>query len=569
MNNAAEAGDKTYFRVMFAVILAIMIAFMFRGSTEFGMNYDEVNRVNNIFAWFDSSAMPYKQVVSSLDIWSVEIPLLYKSYISSFSVVKFMPIILFEDNVFAIRFLAGFYFCLAATVLFLFLSRYSLLYAAAVSVLMVFSPVFYPSITVNMGFVDHVVWLCLMALLLSRLQYSEWDWLWLGLTALVAGLAVNQQIYSLWGVAGFAAGTVAAYPGEVLSRLRRWYLWLIIPCMFVIGSFNFWPYNIVHGLATFQPLIERVLDPSSSTETAIDMRHGIPLMDELEQVMGWLGAWWGRSFLVFVATVVIGMITSVLFRIWARSDSERRFSRLLVGASTAFVVTFFCILITPNTTRSPHFYHLSPYLEMTALAWMPFLYFLISRYVSVAVRFLPAIAAIVMLVAVGMVSVERMNKYRDNLGEGRNSPVIFELSKYLINQGSMGRCVIFNEWGQNTQPYFITSGEFLIQSMVFVWPYYEARQIDRALLKRLEQAVGNCGTGNALMFPFYVDTSISARRGPIRKQFMARMDSLGVSLERSAMFENANGEPVYEVFELTQVDRAIEALRDDLETTNG
>jgi hypothetical protein len=101
------------------LILFAIIGFLFRGSLDYGLQFDEVFRINNLIPLFNPEAYPYNQSIFDIHVFDVSIPLMYKQYISSVAIIPFLPICFFDNYLFGLRFLEFFYFFMSITGFFL------------------------------------------------------------------------------------------------------------------------------------------------------------------------------------------------------------------------------------------------------------------------------------------------------------------------------------------------------------------------------------------------------------------------------------------------------------------
>jgi hypothetical protein len=433
--------------------VVVLVLHLFSGNTAFGMNFDEVFRANNLWPWLDPAAAPWDQTMSSLPTPFGEIPLLYKQYVTSTSILRTLPAAAFEDKLEALRWLHRVYFLLGCSALLLALLPIHRGWAVTTALLVAVQPIFYPTATVGMALPDHLLWIALLVVLARRWRAGT-SATPLLLAAFAAGVAVNQQIYFLWVVAALAVTVPLVRPGEVAGvLLRRPAVAAGAVVLGLLGLFNYLPYNLANGFETLRPLFLNLLDPEAYGREAIDHARAVPLLEGIRQRLALLDAWTGGAALFWAPLAAI--VTAQAALALHRGEAQRDVLLPPLMAATVLIL----ILLSPNATRPGHYVYLSPWLEMTLALPMLRLRRPV-RPVAVALALLP--------LAIGAFQFQHADRvmatYRAHGGQGLQSPATLTAARFALEHGAGGRGVLYLQWGLYSQPYFLSGGRFRVQA---------------------------------------------------------------------------------------------------------
>lgn len=440
-----------------------------RGSLTAGVQFDEVFRFNNLIPLFEPGAEPYNQSICTLRVAGLKIPLVYKNYVSTLSVLPYAPAGFFDDYVYgrrvtgmALNMLAVCLLCLSLAWRLRLPAATSLILVVLTGLLVVSNPLVYSG-----GIVDPLWHLAPVAVVILALPRSveALSARRLFLLALMVGLTINVSFYSIWIA---AAGVIAA----VLLAPRD--CWKVVRCPkkltamivgLVIGAANYVLYNIMSGFRSVMPLFDKLFRPEQYARHPIDMKSSAPLSVEIPAKLQRLDLWMGDfSIPSVILWTAIGLTTLCLaIVLWRRSGA--RAAKLAVLPVVLFLLVFGMILISPNTTRSGHYMLLSPFLELTGVSVVVSIFVLWRP-----VRWAVAVAMLLLAVIVGgnvYASWPKGERLARVGGTGRFSPAISDLHRYLLSHNIRDQQLAFLQWGFNSQLYCFNKGHFRANSWVF------------------------------------------------------------------------------------------------------
>lgn len=486
------------------VLYALVAAWLFRGTSSLGMEFDEVFRVNNLVAVLYPGAQPYDQSISRVVVLGHGIPLMYKSYVSSAFLAFYAPLVAFSDTLVGIRMLDYFYTVAAAVAGFLLFRRRSYTVAFSVPLLALVSPLLYPDVTYGFVDVQHVVPLLLGAWSFRRYLRGGSRWS-LGLASLLTAAAVNVSFYTAWVVAGLAVGAVILYPSvlrEMLTNVRN-----VAALVFgaLIGLFNYVYYNVAQGFPTISPLVNRVFFPDRYNKNPIDFRESRGFVAEAFEHLRYVPTLLGGAGVVVALFAVLTLGITAAATVVALRRREMAEVRLAVLPTVAVVVAFGAILVSPNTTRRGHYGMLVGLLECA-----------FAGAVVLAVRYGPEwlrrwrVIIVPLLVSVlfstyATASYGSVGRALRSGGEGYFSSAIFDLRDFLDENGVADDDVLQVQWGSYAQLYFLSQGEFVSPNVVF--PVLGADEDKRVEI--VADAID--AQGGAVLIPVY--TKVPATNG--------------------------------------------------------
>lgn len=446
-----------------AAVYWAVAAAMFAGTSDLGMEYDEVFRLNNLIPVWNDDADPYNQAISSVTVFGTSVPLMYKAYVSSAFLWPFWPLPLFQDPVADLRFLYLFYLVLAAWLAFALFRRHHALAAFVIPLLALVNPLLYPDVTY--GFVDLKflipllpgVWALWRFLEVGRLRY-------LLLVGFLVGAAVNMAVYSAWVVLGLGVALVALYPRAALRLLRpREALCLLLGA--AVGAFNYVYYNVTDGFPTVRPFVDRIFFPDRYE--GIDFRESGSLPEEVLERLGILYKFFGVAGAAFVAIAVVAAAVTIACAVVAARTHAFADSRLLFVPAIATTVGLAAVLVSPNTTRRGHYGVFFGLMEAALVA----AFVLAVRFGPEALRRLrvPVATVLVVLLFAGAAVTSRTATQRviGTGGTGFFSSAIFDLYEYVVEEGIDEEDLLQVQWGTGAQLYYLSGGEYSPLSTVF------------------------------------------------------------------------------------------------------
>jgi hypothetical protein len=474
-----------------------LVLVLFRGSEDYGMNYDEVLRLAPYMAVVHPGAVRVDQALYRLEWRGLSLPLMFKTYISSLASLPMVPALLFDRQPAGLRRVELFYFLASVTVLFVFLRRFDFALAAWTSLLVAAAPHLYPE--VRFGFVTLFYQLLLVpaALLVERgirRPTSLAPWFFSGLAF---GLCVNLFFYSLWVVAGAGTALALVFPQEFWSAVRRVRRVLVFAAGCMVGGANYVVYNVATRGGSVRPLIEALFDRAAYNRSPIDYRplpsSGALLAEKLVRLKEVFGDG-GRAATAAVAVVLalafaVLLITAHALRRRGRPWTPGR--RAWLFAPTALVLIGAAIMVTPQSGRAGHWGVVSPFLELTIVGAV---LFALGEWRPAVPRPGRALSASLLAGVLGLFfvasnrSVVECNATR---GSGPFTATIYDVHRELAGLAPGTFEVVTVDWGFWSQLYYLSRGRLPLVELCFrLTPAAYAADRDEigAELERLHRA---------------------------------------------------------------------------------
>ena len=521
-------------RTLTPILLAGLILFLFRGWMEQGMEMDEVSRVSNIVPLFNPNAQPSDRGIFRVSVFGVTYPVMFKEYISSAYLIKFLPLGLFDDYLFGIRFLHLFFFLLAALSFFFFAQSHHLYVAAWTSLLMVTTPLLYPM--VRIGFVEtiHLFFLTVAAFLIRRFirQPGRRGSLFWGV--FVLSFAVNQSFYVIWVVAGVSLATLLLYP-DVWRRCCRPVRNLAIAALAaVLGLVHFVYYNLAGGFPTLATAYYYLFDRERYNQNPVDLSPALPFLEELHNKFVHLDLFYGPHSEVYL---LMGLLMTAIFLfsfVKSLRAGQLRQDRIYFLPFLSLAAILALILISPKGTRQGHYTYIIPFEQLSMISAL----LLTARmlpWTAYAKRFLFAAPALLLL----------FNFYNSNQivaktnrtgGTVLFSPAVFEFNDYLSQRRIDSRNIHFLSWGLYAQPYFLSHGEFHVNHLVYQLIDKQPAQQAEVLRSLFSSSRARPARGDQLYFPLYARS-----RTDINQALLNVVESYGGRLDLEKTFLERNG----------------------------
>jgi len=545
----------------FAIFLILSITLLlFRGSFDQGMQFDEVFRLNNLLPLINSNAEPYDQSIFSIKIFGYSIPLMYKFYVSSAVLIKWLPLMIFNDYLFGIRFLYITYFFISITTFFLILSRYNYYYALITSALVATSPIFFPEVRIGFASSIHIFFLTLSLFLFYNFFNEKKRTIYLFLAIFILFFAANVEFYFIWVIASIILSSIFLFPDYWRIILTSYKYMVVAILGAFLGLFNFIVYNLLTGFSTFKPLFLKIFFPSEYNLNPIDYKLTPPLFEEVLLKLDSVSSFFDGYGMLYL--LVLAMISLLyLFITWKiiRMNKFHKY-RTYILSFVCFLLIFFFILITPNTTRAGHYVYLVPFIELSVLS----LIVLLSKiYNQKRIQIVAAFFLVILLTLNIFVSNSEIARVNITKGTGHFSPAIFDLNHYLNENDIESDDIVFLEWCMHSQLYFLNKGEFKINSLVFqlLGKNKEERYIAFKSFF-LSPHIQNRST--SLYFPVYAKHMGLTTKG-IYEDFSNFIISYRGRLERIHTFYETNGDEIIQLYELKNTRELINNIRTELE----
>ena len=446
----------------FILMIVAVNIYLFRGNVLNGMEYDEVFRINNLIPLFNSNAFPYDQSIFSLEIGGIKIPLMYKEYISSASLLPWFPAFLFSDHLAAIRTLYMVYTVASEIILYCVLRRKNR-FVAAVSVgLLAVCPLIFPYIRYGWAQVYYGVFLAFSCLSAGRYRKTG-KIRYLFLCAFSTALMVNISFYSLWIVGGLLAATVLLFPRETIRGIPGLKGVSAILGGAVAGCFNHISYNVCCGFPALTTIFNYAFHLEKYNEKAIDAKITSSLLDSFAVKLKSYVSCIGRYWVLYLALLlfVIAIYVAVAVRMTGKGTFRK--NRAFFVPAVASLITFVLILFSPNSEGSHHITYIVIILCVTIgiAIWSMHIEFGVKKpYVSAL--------GIILIVLCFLQCGSSVSKNIESKGKDIFTEKIFDLVDYAGEEPAISNdSLCFAEWGFSAQFYFLNDGETDIHDITF------------------------------------------------------------------------------------------------------
>jgi len=537
------------------LLILVIGSFLFRGWLEQGMEIDEVNRLNNLIPLFNGNAEPCNQSIFDINLFGFDIPLMYKVYISSAFIIKYLPLGLFEDYFFGLRLLHFCYFVISIIAFFLIISKYNLYIAFFSSLLMVTSPIFYP--IVRIGFARS---LYVFSLSLSFLCFYNFfnkptnKGINLFLAVFILFFTANQNFYFIWIITALFITSILFYPNYYKPIVTSFKNLLTVLLAFGLGLANFIIYNVSQGFPTISTLFLKLFKLEEYNKRPISFRAARPLLDEFSIRWQCISNFFSDNFDFYLVLNLMGVVI-VLLALWRIIKIKRcRDFKIYFFPFIVFLIIMGEILISPNTLFRSKYVYLAPFYELSILSSVLLFaqLFISKKYSKVFVIGIP-----ILILALNFCTSNRIVKKTNEKGmvtfnpaflehNDHFSPVIFELNDYLSNHNIESDDIIFLVWGMQAQLYFLNKGNFRTNSLIYRLLDKETEKDKQKILKSffLSYKIKSKKRIN-LYFPLYVNL-----RTDINNAFFNFVELHNGKIRLEKTFCDKNGKEILRLYKL-------------------
>ncbi len=537
---------------MFLLALLAISLILFRGALDQGMEMDEVSRVINVIPLVNSHAEPLQRALFGFDLFGRYIPVMFKQYISSAYLLRFLPLAFFNDYLFGIRFLHWFYFVLSLSVFYLVMTKFSNYLAVFGTLLVATSPLFYPQVRISFADTLHILYLSVAGLFFERFFRHGQRKRDLFFGFLLLFLCANQMFYFSWVIAGLLLAGILLFPRETLSCFFPLSRSLVVALALMLGLVNFVVYNVAQGFPTLMVLFNRLFRPQVYNAAPIDYRPAQPFAEELARKLHQLPLYFdtpGFYLGLYAATLLVTLLFAFHLQRQGRFGENRLY--FLPGLTTVIILGL--ILISPNSTRVGHYVFLIPFLQLSVLSAVLGAGRILGGFGRLRRIVLIGVPAVLVTFSF-MVSNSVVVATNRTGGTVRFSPAIFDFVRYLDTHSIDSGDVLFTVWGLHLQPYFLHHGEFRMRRAIYEL-LARPTQADKEAF--FEQYFSSCRAvperGDALYFPFFARVDVEVREALL--DFLKRQNGT-VVLEK--VFPERNGQPAILLYRLDSARRFIE-----------
>lgn len=482
-----------------------VVLVLFRGSEDYGMNYDEVLRLAPYMRLVYPDATQVEQAIYRLNVGEVSIPIMFKSYISSFSTLPLVPALLFEQPE-GLRRIQLLYFLISVSALFLFLRGYDLALASWTSLLVATAPHLYPEVRFGFVLIVHVVFLVAAAVFMRRgMQPAAGALPWF-FAGLAVGLCVNVHFYSLWTLAGVGTALCIVFPRQTWNSVRRVSRAGGFVAGAAVGGVNYLIFNFATGGGSLRPLLVGLFDRAEYNRDPIDYRvlpgFSVEVLHKLRGLSQIAGEG-GSADVALAAVLGLALATFVIGGVALRRRGRWELRhRAYFLAPVAFLVIFLAILVTPKSGRAGHWAFVSPFLELTIVgaALLGARELLPAGGARVCRRILAGVVLAGVATLFFVTSNQAVRRCNATTGTRHFSATIYDIHEELSRRDPRSFQAVAVDWGFWSQLYFLSKGRLPMTELTFRLAnreYAAARDELGAELARLHES------GKEVLFLFH------------------------------------------------------------------
>lgn len=534
--------------ILFLIVCSIIIVTFFNGYFEYGLHFDKVNRVNNIIKYINPEANPVYQTISSIHIFGKEIPLMYKSYISSVTDLRYFPLYFFSDYNFGLKLLDLIFFVLTIFLSFLIVRRYTD-YAYVFALLLLLNPILYPQILFGFIYNMHVLLFIFASHLLYQYykNYPSSRWLLFG-GYFILFFSCNFFIYNAWILIACFIISILFFRKQLLFSFSNFKDIRIIILAFFLGLFNYLIYNIKQGFPTLQPFFLRLLSREKYNENPIDSKLAKPFFEDIAHKLTEIVPSFYREYfaLVIVGFLLILAAYILILAIILKRKITNEYKYYFIPV-IGFVIVFILVLLSPKTFRAGHYIHLSPFLELSIIC-------IILLYNKVfplkLVKRVSGVLILVFIIFNIIVSYSLVKRVYSNKGSYHFTPAIYSLNNYLNSNHIDGNNVVHTEWGLYSQLYFLNKGEFEINDIFYGLLNKKEPELSEIVKERLVMVISKIPTDTVLYLPIY---SKNNNYKHISNSLLKIVNELGGKAIKEKVFYEKDGKEVIYLYSITGI----------------
>ncbi|MGM9669574.1 MAG: hypothetical protein ACI3VZ_07450 [Faecousia sp.] len=537
---------------LFIGCLLCVTAFVFWGTFEHGMQFDEVYRVCNLFSMFFKDAEPFNQAIYSIRVFGRDIPIMYKDYISSFCITPMFPILFFENVLVALRSMYIFYFLLALILFYYAFGFYTgdRTLAMLTTLFIAVNPVLHPQLQVHFATIRDLIPISVLLILMKRGKLN-WKSIFIGVFVLC--LSANIAFYSVWHIAAFFIVSVVFYPKFWPAVIKSWKNILAVILGGCIGLFHFVLYNVMNGFPTVKTLVNSIFFVEKYNESAIDYKTSSGVLGELPGKLEKLKEYLGGSASFFLV-VLLAATFLIIFEVWYIKRHKRSelagIGKIVLVSLVCFYLTFVFILVSPNAKASHHFCYLVGFYSAAAVGAI----WLMGKLMPGAKMLMTACALVMIGVSAFQTGADVLKELKSG-GTGNFSPAIFDLHDYLEENEIDDEDMMFIDWGFHAQLYFLNRGDFKIQEVVFQLMNSDETRVFENLMHffdRVDKEELFFVAYDSDMETLLKEGDVSSLGDPSRR-FAEFVDQCGGEITEVQQFYERDGEDVFALYRLSGI----------------
>ncbi len=530
------------------IVCSAIIAILFNGYFDYGLYFDKVYRVNNIIQLINPKAYPIHQSKCIFNFFGYHIPLMYKSYVSSITDLRYLPLYFFDDYNFGLKLLDLFFFILTILLSYVIVKKYSG-YAFVFALLLILNPILYPEILFGFIYNLHVLLFLFASHLLYRYYSNRHSKRWL----LFGGFfflffSCNLYVYSAWILLACFVIIILFFRKQLMLSLCSLKDIFTILLAFIAGLFNYIYYNVTQGFPTIQPFFVRLFSREIYNKAPIDHKQAKPFIEDINYRLGDVfPKFYGEYFELILAGFLVFLIAYIIIAVVIMKRKLIKEYKYYFIPIIGFVIVYILILLSPNTSRAGHYIHLSPFLELSIIC----IVILYNKIFPMNwVKSVSGILVLVFLVLNFYISYSLSRDAFVNKGTGFFSPAIINLNNYLDSQRIDYADVKYPEWGIHAQLYFLNKGEVKTNNKHWELISKKEPELSELIRKRLIADFSESPDGSIVYFPLFCNIFKS-----ISKSFLKVVDEMGGIVRKEKVFYELNGKEAIYLYSVTGIDK--------------
>ncbi len=519
-------SKKSYCDLALAMVLFICFLVMTNHVYDYGLHFDEVNRLNPLFALFNPAAYPNEQAIWSISLGSIKIPMMYKEYISSLSTFYMLPIVLFRNPIIGLKTMYIVYFGVEISSVYLYLKRFNKNFALGVSLILLTNPLIYPDIFYGFANCFHVIFI-----ILSLYQFEKY-YQTNALKNLFGGIfficfGTNLSFYTIWNVVALLLSSMLIDFPLWKATLKNIKAIIVILSGAFLGLFNFILYNLLCGFPTVIKLFKYIF---STNEFEMDGVSNESLYESIIVTLKKVDYMLNGKLSIYIVLITLIISFWTLLAI-LKINKKTKIDRHTFYPILIVIFTIVCLLISPKPRFAYHWLRLSPALEI--LIVLSFV--LLKRCFFGHLHSLPYIATAFFLIFAFWQCNEKVRDSKVAVEKFHLSNDYEFLANFFKRNDVRNEQIFYLEWGIEAPVYLATKGMVAGNGK----PYYKLMTMDEPeILSELMQMLSIISVSDAYI-PLYKNQTHPLNQNiyPTVVRFLEEC-SLGYSIIEEAWLED-------------------------------
>lgn len=295
--------------VLGSILLTVIAVLLSQNLFQYGIEMDEVLRLNPLFSVINSKLSYYDQSLYSMSLFGHKIPIVFKLYVSSAIMFPYLPITFAENPFIAMRVMSFLYFLLAGLVPFWVFYKRSFGWALLLGASLLLSPFLSPHVFVRQTQTYHIICYALSFMFFDLYYSKAKKPLYLFGASFFVFLAVNLEFYAAWSVAALALVVPFlswSYIKEIFKDRKSVFFFFLG----TLGCFNFFIYNFANKFPVLQIIYQFLFNHEEYNKAPIDGRVMNSLTEDLIGKYIHIKMFWGPQLFIYISLFIILILIS-------------------------------------------------------------------------------------------------------------------------------------------------------------------------------------------------------------------------------------------------------------------